>query len=100
LYSPVDRAADQDFEQALFDLLHGKALDDVQHIIDDFVRRTTKVIDYASLEDVFGTTYDRPAQRERIPAYKPIRFPRLLARMESPAFAVPFADTLDTQQPD
>lgn len=96
----TDKADDQDFEQALFDLLHGKAVDDVQHVIDDYVQRNTKVIDYASLEDGFGTVYDRPAHQERIPAYKPIRFPILLARIETPAFAPSFADTLDGQQAD
>ncbi|WP_148193079.1 hypothetical protein [Pseudomonas syringae] len=96
----TDKADDQDFEQALFDLLHGKAVDDLQHVIDAYVQRNTKVIDYASPDAVFGTVYDRPAQQERIPAYKPIRFPVLLARIKSPAFAVSFADTLDGQQAD
>ncbi|MCQ3031824.1 hypothetical protein NLO88_14265 [Pseudomonas syringae] len=96
----TDKADDQDFEQALFDLLHGKAVEDVQHVIDAYVQRNTKVIDYASLEESFGTTFDRPAHKERIPAYKPIRFPVLLDRIESPAFAVAFSDKLDGQQAD
>ncbi|SEE54530.1 hypothetical protein [Pseudomonas coleopterorum] len=96
----TDEVADRDFEQAIFDLLHGKTVGDVQHVIDDFVQRNTKVIDYASLEESFGTVYERPARKERIPAYKPIRFPVLLARIKTPAFAVPFADTLDGQPAD
>lgn len=96
----TDEVADRDFAQAIFDLLHGKTVGDVQHVIDDFVQRNTKVIDYASLEESFGTVYERPDRKERIPAYKPIRFPVLLARIQTPAFAVPFADTLDGQPAD
>ncbi|MEN4749723.1 hypothetical protein ABEH28_08115 [Pseudomonas sp. Ps21-P2] len=96
----TDEVADKDFEQALFDLLHGKAVDDVQHVIDAYVQRNTKVMDYDSPDPVLGTVYERPARKERIPAYKPIRFPVLLARIESPAFSVSFAETLDGQQAD
>ncbi len=49
--------------------------------------------------DGFGAVYDRPAQQQRIPAYKPIRFHVLLARIESPALAVSYDETLDGQKP-
>lgn len=96
----ADKPENQALEQALFDLLHGKALDDVQHVIDDYVQRHTTVIRYEGICPFTGEPFVRPVPQERIPAYKPIRFPVLLARIESPAFAVSFADTLDGQQAD
>ena len=96
----ADKPENQALEQALFDLLHGKALDDVQHVIDDYVQRHTTVIRYEGSCPFTGEPIVQPAPRERIPAYKPIRFPVLLARIESPAFSVSFADTLDGQQAD
>ncbi|MCF5713763.1 hypothetical protein I9H06_09210 [Pseudomonas tremae] len=96
----ADKPENQALEQALFDLLHGKALDHVQHVIDDYVQRHTTVIRYEGICPVTGEPFVQPEQAERIPAYKPIRFPMLLARIETPAFAPSFADTLDGQQAD
>jgi hypothetical protein len=95
----VDKPENQALEQALFDLLHGKALDDVQHVIDSCAR-PHRVITYDGFCPFTGEPFVRPVPQERIPAYKPIRFPVLLARIESPAFAASFADTLDGQQAD
>ncbi|KPB70576.1 hypothetical protein ACKUFS_15625 [Pseudomonas cannabina] len=96
----ADKPENQALEQALFDLLHGKALDHVQHVIDDYVKRHTTVIRYEGICPVTGEPFVQPEQAERIPDYKPIRFPMLLARIETPAFAPSFADTLDGQQAD
>ncbi|SDW30270.1 hypothetical protein SAMN05444064_10224 [Pseudomonas syringae] len=96
----ADKPENQALEQALFDLLHGKALDHVQHVIDDYVQRHTTVIRYEGICPVTGEPFVQPEQAERIPDYKPIRFPMLLARIETPAFAPSFADTLDGQQAD
>lgn len=60
-------------ERALFDLLHGKSVGDVQDALDSLVDRNTPVIDYDTI-NAYGGNFV-PEVLERIPAYAPIMFP-------------------------
>lgn len=59
-------------EQALFDLLHGKSVTDVQDALDSLVDRNTPVIDYNTV-NAYGGDF-APEVLERVPAYAPIKF--------------------------
>lgn len=67
-------------ERALFDLLHGKAVADVQGTIDALVDRNMPVIDYDTI-NAYGGDFV-PEVLERIPAYAPIKFivPRVVVQ--------------------
>ncbi|WP_207265149.1 hypothetical protein [Pseudomonas sp. GW101-3H06] len=59
-------------EQALFNLLHGKSVADVQDALDSLVDRNTPVIDYNTI-NAYGGDF-APEVLERIPTYAPIKF--------------------------
>lgn len=65
-------AIDASEERALFDLLHGKSVADVQDELDSLVDRNTPVIDYDTI-NAYGGDF-MPEVLERIPAYAPIKF--------------------------
>ncbi|MCW1242945.1 hypothetical protein OC610_00865 [Pseudomonas sp. SAICEU22] len=60
-------------ERALFDLLHGRSVADVQDALDSLLDRNMPVIDYDTI-NAFGGDFT-PEVLERIPAYAPISFP-------------------------
>ena len=67
-------------ERALFDLLHGKSVEDVQDALDTLVDRNMPVIDYDTI-NAYGGDFV-PEVLERIPAYAPIKFtvPRVVVK--------------------
>jgi hypothetical protein len=67
-------------ERALFDLLHGKSVADVQGALDSLIDRNMPVIDYDTI-NAYGGDFV-PEVLERIPAYAPIKFtvPRVVVK--------------------
>lgn len=70
-------------ERALFDLLHGKSVADVQDALDSLLDRNAPVIDYDTI-NAYGGDFV-PEVLERIPAYAPIKFKLPVAMQNAPA---------------
>ncbi|WP_448144689.1 hypothetical protein [Pseudomonas silesiensis] len=87
-------------ERALFDLLHGKSVADVQDALDALMDRNAPVICYDTI-NAYGGDFV-PEVLERIPAYSPIVFPiQNIATQDAPVRVLAtLSIMLDSEFPD
>ncbi|CAI8959366.1 hypothetical protein [Pseudomonas sp. IT-P218] len=87
-------------ERALFDLLHGKSVGDVQDALDSLLDRNTPVIDYDTI-NAYGGDFV-PEVLERIPAYAPITFPvrKVVVQVAPARVLATLSIMLDSEAPD
>lgn len=67
----------EDEEQALFDLLHGRDVEDVQDVLDNLILRNTRT------PEVDTTVHDTPYGLERVCDYMPINIPLWAIRADN-----------------
>ena len=87
-------------ERALFDLLHGKSVADVQDALDSLLDRNAPVIDYDTI-NAYGGDFV-PEVLERIPAYAPIKFtvPKVVVQTTPARVLATLSIMLDSETPD